>query len=90
MAGTGRGIGALFLFMAIGALVGTVLGEILGAMLGDTGLLGLIFTHGIPFGLNSPVTVDLRVLTFTFGVSFKMTLLSVLGLLFGIYLSRKV
>ena len=89
MAGTGRGIGALLLFMAIGGLMGTVLGEILGEMLGEGGL-GLVFSRGVSFGLNPPVTVDLRVLSFTFGFGFKMTLLSVLGVLFGIYLSRKL
>ncbi len=84
----GKGVGALLLFMVVGGLVGTILGEILGSIIGSSGI-GLLFSRGVEFGLNEPMRVDLRILTFTFGLSFKLTLLSVLGLLFGVYLSRK-
>lgn len=85
----GKSVGSLILFMVVGGLVGTVFGEILGRLLGG-GVLRTVLSEGVPFGLNPPVTVDLRVLTLTLGFTFKITLLGVLGLVLGVYLYRKL
>ncbi len=85
---TGQSVGSLILFMVVGGLVGTVLGEILGQLFGG-GFIRTLLTGGVPFGLKPPVTIDLRVLTLSFGFVFKITLLGVVGLVLGVYLYRK-
>ncbi len=86
---SGKSVGSLILFMVVGGLVGTVFGEILGRLIGG-GVVRAILTEGVPFGLSPPVRVDLRVLAVTFGFTFKITLLGVVGLVSGVYLYRKL
>lgn len=84
-----KSIGLLFLFIFIGALLGGVLGEIL-RVISPEGILRAIFTQGYHIGITPPVTIDLRLISFTFGFSFKANLLTLLGAILGIYIYRYV
>ena len=85
----GKSVGSLILFMVVGGLVGTVLGEILGQLFSG-GFIRTLLIGSVPFGLKPPVTIDLRVLTLSFGFVFEITLLGVVGLVLGVYLYRKL
>ncbi len=71
-------VGLLILFLIIGALIGSLISHALKDVLPfmDYGLAA-------SFG---PATLDLAVLTLTFGISIKLTLGSALGILLGLYL----
>lgn len=71
-------VGLLILFLIIGALMGSLISHALKDILPfmDYGL-------SASFG---PATLDLVVLTVTFGISIKLTLGSALGILLGLYL----
>ena len=47
-------------------------------------------SYGNSFGLTSPVTLDLSVITITLGLSFKLNIASILGMFFAILIYRKV
>ncbi len=72
--------GVLFFIVAIilGAILGGVLGEILGLII-TGGVLNKILVTGLSLSL-SPATLDLAVLSFTFGIGMKLNLLSVFGI----------
>jgi len=79
----------LFVVMLFGALIGSVLGEILG-LLTPGGLLQKILTRAISFGLDPPGKIDLKILTFTLGFSFRMNLISLLGILLATFVYKKI
>jgi hypothetical protein len=75
--------------MLFGALIGTVLGEIL-VLLAPGGMIEKIFTRAISFGLHPPGTLDLKVLSFTLGFSFKLNLMSLLGIFLAAFIYKKI
>ena len=79
----------LFVVMLFGALIGSVLGEILG-LLTPGGLLQKILTRAITFGLDPPGKIDLKILTFTLGFSFRMNLISLLGIFLATFVYKKI
>lgn len=85
----GQSVGSLILFTDVGGLVGTLLAGILGRLFGG-GFIRTLLTDGVSFGLKPPVTINLRVLTRSFGFVFRITLLGVVGLVLGVYLYRKL
>lgn len=64
-------------------LAGIVIGGFIGSLFPDTFL-----NYGQSFGLSSPVILDLGILVLTFGLSIKITLASVLGIVIAIILYR--
>ncbi len=75
--------------LIIGALVGTVLGEII-SLLFPGGILEKLFSKGIHPGFVPPATLDLKVISLTFGFSLKLNLASILGVIFALYIYRKI
>lgn len=71
-------VGLLILFLVLGAIIGSLVSHALKDILPfmDYGLTA-------SFG---PATLDLVVVTLTFGISIKLTLGSGLGILLGLYL----
>ena len=86
----GQSVGSMILFTDVGGLVGTLLAGILGRLFGGGGFIRTLLTDGVSFGLKPPVTINLRVLTLSFGFAFRITLLGVVGLVLGVYLYRKL
>jgi hypothetical protein len=84
----GKPFYSLLLLMGVGGLVGTVFGQILGQIF-YYGYLGTILADGIPFGLDPPFKIDLRILTITIGFTFNLTVVGVLGVVLGALLHRR-
>ena len=74
---------ALFLFI----LTGIVLGGFIGMLAEGVPALSWL-SYGQMFGLNEPIVLNLGILVITFGLSIKITLASVLGMIISIIVYR--
>lgn len=74
----------LVFFVLIGGLLGGLMGEIL-LLFSPSGFLRDVFLKGYNVGINPPFTFDLHLVTFTVGFTFRINLLSLLGIILGIY-----
>ena len=74
-----RRIGLVALAFFLGVILGSVVGELIGLVLPEGNVIRELFVSGKELSM-SPVTVNLIVLTFTFGFSLKVNLISVLGI----------
>ncbi len=79
----------LLVIIILGALIGSVIGEVI-ATLAPSGLLEKIFSKGINPGLTPPAVLDLKVLTLTFGLTMKVNLSSLLGIVLALLIYRKI
>ena len=61
-------------------LAGIVLGGFLGTLTQNTESLSWL-NYGQSFGLDSPIVLDLRIMIITFGLSIKITIASIIGLI---------
>jgi hypothetical protein len=84
-----RRIGLIFLVVIAGLVVGSLLGEILGSLL-PAGRSQDFISRGPTIGLNPPVTVDLRFLAMTFGLSLKISLMGVAGVVLAALTLRRL
>lgn len=64
-------------------LAGIVLGGFIGSLFPSTFL-----NYGETFGLISPVVLDLGILCITFGLTIKITIASIVGIVLGIFIFR--
>lgn len=78
----------LVVLLILGALVGALLGEII-RLLFPGGILEQVFARGVSPGL-SPATMDLRVLSVTFGFTLRLNLASVLGIALAVLVYRRL
>jgi hypothetical protein len=79
----------LLVILILGALIGTVIGEVIAAMV-PGGTVEKIFSKGINPGLSPPATLDLKVLSLSFGFNVKINLSSLLGIGLALLLYRKL
>ncbi|MFQ5880878.1 MAG: DUF4321 domain-containing protein [Candidatus Methylomirabilales bacterium] len=77
------------MIIILGALIGSALGELI-AYLYPGGILDRVFSQGINPGLQPPATLDLKILSLTFGFSVRINLASLMGLLLGTYLYKQL
>ena len=82
-------LGILFVFVIIGLLIGSIVGELLAFILKDGTVVEMFFTHPIIQPEFGPATVNLIVVSFTFGFSLKLNIISVLGIIFSVVLLRR-
>lgn len=73
----------LFFVMVAGALLGSVIAE---ALVGYPGLSFL--SRDIHAGVDPPLTLDLRVFTFTIGTTIRLNLAILLGIVLAIWIFR--
>ena len=78
----------LIVLLVMGALVGALLGELI-RLLFPGGILEQLFARGVSPGL-SPTTMDLRVLSITFGFTLRLNLASLLGIGLALFLYRRL
>jgi hypothetical protein len=78
----------LLVIVILGALIGSVIGEVI-AVLAPGGFLEKVFSRGVNPGIN-PATLDLKVITLTFGLSVKINLASLLGIVLALLIYRKL
>ena len=79
----------LLVILILGALIGTVIGEVIATM-APGGTLEKLLSKGISPGLSPPATLDLKVLSISFGFTVKINLSSLLGIGLALLLYRKL
>lgn len=70
-------------------LSGLTIGYFLGNLCENINVLKWLNYTG-SFGLDEPVKLDLGVIWFSFQIKFKFTLTSILGMLIGIFVYKKI
>ena len=79
----GKNNWALFLLLLAGIVLGGFIGEL------TSGVSGLSWlSYGQSFGFQSPIVLDLGILVLTFGLSIKITIASIVGVLVAILIYR--
>ena len=85
MATREKNIWILVLFILCGIVVGGLLGD----LAGHVDFLWWL-SYGEQFGISEPITLDLQVITLTFGLMFKINIASIIGMILAIFMYRKV
>jgi len=85
----GRGVGLVVLVIVAGLVVGSLLGELLGSLI-PSGLAYDLLSKGPTIGLTPPASVDLRFLALTFGLSLKVNLVGIVGIVIAALTLRKL
>jgi len=81
-----KSLGWIFLILLFGVFVGSALGEVLAYVL-PVGVVKDFFLRAAHLSLG-PATLNLIVMTFTIGFSFKLNVISVLGVVITAYFLR--
>lgn len=68
-------------------LAGIVIGGFIGTLTENVAGLSWL-NYGQAFGLDSPIVLNLGIIVFTFGLSIKITIASILGLLLAALIYR--
>ncbi len=79
----------LLVIVILGALIGSVIGEVIGT-LAPGGYLEKVFSKGVNPGLSPPAILDLKVLVLTLGLTVKINLASLLGIVLALLIYRKL
>ena len=85
MATREKNIWILLIFILSGLVVGGLLGE----LASHVDFLWWL-SYGQEFGLSSPITLDLQVITITFGLMFKINIASIIGMVLAIFIYKKI
>lgn len=81
----GKNSWALFLLL----LSGIVLGGFLGNLAAGIPFLSWL-NYGQSFGFSNPIVLDLGILVITFGLSIRITIASIIGVLIAIIIYRLI
>ena len=68
---------------------GIVIGGLLGELASQVDWLWWL-SYGESFGLSQPLTLDLSVIQLTFGLTFKMNISSIIGMILAIFIYKKI
>lgn len=80
---TGKNNWALFLLLLAGIVIGGFIGEL------TKGINGLSWlNYGQSFGFADPIVLNLGILVITFGLTIKITIASIIGILVAIIIYR--
>ncbi len=82
-----KNAGSAFLMIVLGGILGGYVGELLGLLV-PAGIFHTIFTQGFTLGFDTPITLDLRIIVFTFGIKILLNLFGVAGMILGLYYSK--
>lgn len=85
MATRDKSIWILIVFILAGLVVGGLIGELAS---GVSWLWWLSYTQ--EFGLPTPLDLDLSIIQLTFGLTFRINVSSIIGMLLAIFIYRKV
>lgn len=77
------------LFFILMLLSGIVIGTLVGNVTSGVEFLSWL-SYGIDFGTKAPVTLELGVLSFTFGISVKLTVSCIIFIIISMLVGRKV
>ena len=76
----------IIFIIIIGAMIGTALGEVIGILI-PSGVVQDFFLKSMSASIG-PGTLDIALLTLTFGFSFKLNITGVIGILVAAYALR--
>ena len=79
----GRIVSILFI------LAGLVIGGLIGHLAGNVSWLSWL-SYGEEFGLESPIVLDLSVLTLTFGLTIRINIASIIGVIIAYVVYKKI
>lgn len=85
MATKEKGVWILILFI----LCGIVLGGLIGQLVAQVDFLWWL-GYGESFGLTSPLTLNLGVITLSFSLTFKINVASILGIAIALFIYKKM
>lgn len=85
MAVKDRGKFISILFILAGLVIGGLIGNLTSSINGLSWL-----SYGEEFGLRDPVVLDLNVLTLTLGLTIKINIASIIGVIIALVAYRKV
>lgn len=75
--------------LTIFILCGIVLGSLIGEVVSQIDALWW-FGYGDSFGLTSPLTIDMGVISLTFAMTFKINIASIVGLAIALFAYKKI
>lgn len=75
--------------LTIFILCGIVLGSLIGEVVSQIDVLWW-FGYGDSFGLTSPLTLDMGVISLTFAMTFKINIASIVGLAIALFAYKKI
>lgn len=81
-----RSLGWILIVILLGAVMGSILGEVLGLILPE-GVVRDFFLRAAQFSVG-PATLNLIVLTCTLGLTLKLNVIAVLGIVLAAYFLR--
>ena len=81
--------GLLLLAVVVGLVCGSLLGELLAQFVSSPWLKDML-TRGPMLGLSPPATLDLRLLSVTFGILFKVNVVGLVGILVALLIVRRL
>ncbi|MBN1155247.1 DUF4321 domain-containing protein [candidate division KSB1 bacterium] len=81
-----RPLGYIIFILFLGAMIGTTIGELI-ALLLPQGVVEQFFLRSAIFGFE-PFTINLGVFVFTFGFSFKLNVIGIIGIALAAYILR--
>ena len=70
-------------------LSGIVIGGLLGELASKVSWLWWL-SYGQSFGLSEPITLDLSVIQLTFGLTFKINISSIIGMILAVFIYKKM
>lgn len=85
MATKEKNIWILMLFILCGLVIGGLLGEI-AMKVSFLEWMG----YGQSFGFQNPIVLDLNIVTFTLGLTLKINIASIIGMIIAIFVYRKI
>ena len=85
MATKDKSIWILIIFILSGLVIGGLLGELAGSV-SWLWWLG----YGQEFGLSTPLSLNLNIISVTFGLTFKISISSIIGMAIAIFIYRKI
>jgi len=82
-----KGVGKNYWALALLILSGVVLGGFIGELASNVSALSWL-SYGKTFGLSSPLILDLGIIVLTFGLTIKITIAGIIGVLLAILIYR--
>ncbi|MFA9398954.1 MAG: DUF4321 domain-containing protein [Clostridiaceae bacterium] len=76
---------SLIIVSILGGILGTFIGDILGNKFEFLNFLKVIYT----IGTKSPLSIDLKIVDFTFGFNFNFNIMSILGVILSIIIYKR-
>lgn len=83
-----RGFGVVLLAVLVGLILGSLAGELIARYVSSPWVKDLL-TRGPTVGITPPTTLDVRLLSVTFGIVVKINVVGVLGILVALVAIRR-